>query len=76
MKAFPQSQLRETDPVDTFEHGGMDLLHYFAIHATDADVKYYQQVLANKRKLANISSISRVDARYAFAKDMMEGGNA
>ena len=74
MKAFPDPN-RVEDP-SRADDRGMDLLHYFAIHATDADVKYYQEVLANKRNLANISSISRVDARYAFAKDMMEDRNA
>ena len=30
MKAFPQAQFRGDEPVDTEEHGGMDLRDHFA----------------------------------------------
>ena len=33
MKAFPQAQFRGDEPVDTEEHGGMDLRDYFAAKA-------------------------------------------
>ena len=73
MKAFPQAQFRGDEPVDTEEHGGMDLRDHFAGLAMQAYVEIYEREHLNDGVLKSDRDIAF--ASYKIADKMMEARN-
>lgn len=74
-KAFPQSQFRGDEPVDTAEHGGMQLRDYFAAKAMQGIMS---KQAACGDQLGDLSVQSYIDVSiqaYLVADAMMEARN-
>ena len=72
MKAFPQAQFRGDEPVDTEEHGGMDLRDHFAGLAMQGMINYelIDYLSNHKDQLDKFCELS-----FIIADKMMEARN-